>query len=150
MSYRKTLLIVLTILGLLGIVFFVLALEFPKNSSAIFVAGPSFYPELLSGLMVVLSVAGIVSTLRTKEEKTLEIQNIGRYFLVLGIILTWVFLWQRFGYFYVVAFVCDFALLYLFNAEPNSWKKLGKTLLINSIMVAVFYVIFNLLMKVRL
>ena len=151
MSYKKTSLLFLTVIALAGVFFYIRAMSFPGAvQGQITPSGPVFYPQLLSALMVFLSVGGIASTLRKKEDKRLEIPNIGRYVFMLTIICAWVLLWEAYGNFYLIAFFCNGIILYVLNSEPNSTKKAFKILVIDTIIMVLFYIIFKLLMKVPL
>jgi hypothetical protein len=152
MSYKKTSLFFLSAFAVLGVYFYIVAMSFPAGSgTGIAASGPSFYPQLLSALMVVFSLGGIVSTLRKRrEDKLLEIPYFKRFLLVLGLICVWIIVWDKFGCFYLISFICNGILLYVFNNAPNTLKKLRNTLLIDAIIMAVFYLIFKVLMQVPL
>jgi len=148
MSSKKASIATYLVFIVLGIAFFIMARNFPPTSG-LYVSGPSFYPELLSAVMVLAGVVGIAVTLKAKDT-TIELANLHRVFYTFGIIVIWVILWQYTGKFYLISFVGSGVMLWLLNGEPASKKKLGKTLLINCIIIGAFFLVFRVLLKVNL
>lgn len=129
--------------------FFNMAHEFPVNET-IPMSGPSYYPKLLCFFMVIFGMGGILTTARMPKDKYIEIPNIKNILFLVIILAIWAFLWQRFGYFYQIAFLAVGAILFYLNPEPISLKKIRNTVIIDVIIVGIFYIVFNLIMSVRI
>ena len=64
----------------------------------------------------------------------------------------WAFLWEKlgYGYFYLLSYIVSGGLLYFFNDTPRSVKKVINTLVVDAAVVGVYYVLFNVIVQLRL
>ena len=152
MSYKKTTVYSYVILIVLGIGAYYLATKIPYQADRVFAAGPIFYPQMLSGLVVLFSAIGLIMTLRKKEDRVVDFPFPKRYVAVLALLCVWTVLWEIFGrgYFYLITYVVCAGLLYYFNDAPHSVKKVGYTLAVDAIIVGIYYVLFNIIVQLRL
>lgn len=148
MSFKKGTYVVNALIALLALAFLIMAQNFPAALVKLSIQ-PSYYP---TGVAVLLIVACAVSTVETyrKEDKKIEIKNLFRVLMTIGICVAFAVLWRVTGYFYPVSLAATVALMYLLDPRESGLKKLGRVLLYSLILQAAVYLVFTQLMKFKL
>lgn len=149
-GYKKLSIAVAAIIALLQILFFKMTFEIKMPPGGVFTAGPRFYPMLLTGCTFAVCVLSIILTARKKEDKILEIPHINKNLFFIVTAAVWAAVWELTGDFYIISFFCTGLLIHVFNPAPNSPQKWRTTVVADVIITAFVYVIFELLLKIKL
>lgn len=148
MSYKLASYVSLLFFFAIGLAFFLAASAMPDGDG--YDVGPAFFPRIMSILMMATAVIGMVTTWRKSQDSHVEISKPFQLLATIGVAVAFVALWTLTGQFLPLSFLAVAVLLHLLNPQPMSRGKLIKTLTISAIVVAVFYVVFDLLLGLRL
>lgn len=114
--------------------------------------GPYEFPKIIGIALALLCCITIVKALRAQEVKVFRIENLPVVCLFTAATLAIVFIWQRVGNFYICAPVYTLFLLFLFKNEEGRFSR--KNIVVNvvttAVLYALIYLIFWVLMKIRL
>ncbi|WP_434311439.1 tripartite tricarboxylate transporter TctB family protein [Hominifimenecus sp. rT4P-3] len=149
-SKRKLSLAVDGILIVLSVGYFVLSFFIEEGAN--FSLSSSFYPRLLAILIFVLSLISLYAdTLgsRKTETGTVKVGNPGKQGGILLTTILFVLAWQMLGVFYPMVFVTTGVLVWLYNQEPKSMKKLIKTLLVAAAFTLFVILLFGIGLKIE-
>lgn len=82
--------------------------------------GPTYFPNILTGLLVLLCLITLVKTLRDPDPEAREkvtTNNLGFILATLVLVIAFIASWQTLGYFYLNVFVLLTALLTIYRIE---------------------------------
>ncbi|MBU2937749.1 MULTISPECIES: tripartite tricarboxylate transporter TctB family protein [Pacificibacter] len=82
--------------------------------------GPAYFPNILAGLLVILSVMTLVKNLRDKSPKNIEkvtTHNSGYILVTVALMVAFLASWQFLGFFYLNVFVLLTVLMTLYRIE---------------------------------
>lgn len=108
-----------------------------------FVGGPQFYPMAIFGLLIILAIADIASTLRKEDDSVIEIPNLKYLLFTVGMIILWVGMWKLAIGFYPATAICGGVMLYVLNPSPHRKKKLITAAAVDALLVAFLYLVFS-------
>lgn len=108
----------------------------------------STYPLILGGILIVLI---IIDSLQSFKEKAQHIAMTNKLFMIgtIAIISLYIFLWNTFGYFYLLTF---FVLLALLSMYTNQFKVMKMWMINGVISVAAtitIYYVFGVLLHIN-
>lgn len=108
----------------------------------------STYPLILGGILIVLIV---VDSLQSFKEKAQHIAMTNKLFMIgtIAIISLYIFLWNTFGYFYLMTFLVLLALLSMYT---NQFKVMKMWIINGVIAIAVtvtIYYVFGVLLHIN-
>jgi len=151
MSFRTMSLMSLTFTLLVSIFFFYLSFDLPMSTRGM-VIGPGYYPRVVSALMAIASVAGLITNYRNRKTTQIivDIPRPGYFFFVLILAIVFIAIWQMYGHYYMVSGLAILTLLWFLNPEPASPKKALKTALIGGGLLGFVFVIFGIVLQLRL
>lgn len=144
-----------TIVTIIGIVMFVVAQGFEDFNGNNAYISSSYYPSIICCLIVIFGVWGIIEDVVTikqgNSEAKFKIGNTRNLFLVLGAAVFVLMMWQFFSLFYPSIFIAVAVLMYFLRpTQENKMKHIGFCLLISTILLFLFYAIFDLALQVHL
>jgi hypothetical protein len=148
MSYKLASYISLAFFFGVGLLFFLNGQSMPAGSR--FDVGPAYFPSILSVMLMVACLAGLFTTWRRREDRVIDIPHPGRMFATLAVAVTFAVLWQVTGQFFPLAFVAVAALLFMLNPAGTARQKLVTALSISAILITLIYVLFVLVLRMRL
>jgi hypothetical protein len=148
MSYKKGTYVSLLFFAVIGVLFYTSSVALPQPSDGKSI-GPSYFPELISLLLIVFCIISFFTTIK-KNDEHVELSN-PRY-IIFTIILSILFvgLWGILGLFYVVSFVIMTVMIYFYNQAKHSYKKALKSLAISFAITILVYVVFDRLLNFSL
>lgn len=149
MSYKKVSYAALILLILFGIGYFVsinTSATINPKSSAI---GPNYFPNILAGLLIVLSLVSLIQTIRKEDKKII----IPQFKLILfTIVLTVLFFvsWGVFGWFYVQTLIFLTVLFTVYRHRTGKLVHIIATSALTALIVtASIYFLFGRLMVIQ-
>ena len=150
MSYKKATYIANGLIIALGIAFIVMAKNFPDAMVQLTIQ-PSYYPIGISALLILFCVISIVKTATSKQpDKIISFGKTSKVLITIALCILFGILWTLTRSFYLVSFIIVAALMYFLNPQPNSGKKVMKSLAYSLITQLVVYLVFQQLMNFRL
>ena len=150
MSYKKATYIANGLIIALGIAFIVMAKNFPDAMVQLTIQ-PSYYPIGISALLILFCVISIVKTATSKQpDKIISFGKTLKVLITIALCILFGILWTLTRSFYIVSFIIVAALMYFLNPQPNSGKKVMKSLAYSLITQLVVYLVFQQLMNFRL
>jgi hypothetical protein len=148
-SYRKASTVLLSLLILAGIVLIVFAQNIKMIGVRSYVAGPRFYPIMIGVLTVVFCIFSLIEVWRKPDQIT-ELENAQRPLVIFLIMVAWGIFWQTIGNFYLVSAIFAGLMMFYMNPEPISLKKAIKSILQSCIIMLIVYLIFSVILKIRI
>jgi Na+/H+ antiporter NhaD/arsenite permease-like protein len=151
MSEKNVSITTQSITALLSIIFFLMSYKFNDGSTNAYV-GAGYYPMLITGFMALFSITGIFSDLfgKDKDNKNkiglTNVKNAGYVILAMLII---VMSWQ-FDLFYPATFVALAILMISLSIKKKTKKSVIVNIITSFIFTASIYVVFDLLLKVKI
>lgn len=153
MSKRAVSIATQAIIGIIGIIFFIKAYHFPSDSSGNAYIAAGYYPMLVCGLMTLFSVTGIYGELFGKEKENrqqLELGNKKNFIMVVVATVVIAGVWQVFNSFYLIGFLVFGAILLCLKPGKINGRKIGFSYGIAALFIGVLYLLFDILLKIRL
>jgi len=150
MSYRLATLISYVAILALGVVYSISI--FRMKGADMGGIGPKYFPALLAGSLIMLSLAGIIRTVAgQKEDKRIEMPNLAMILATAGATAAFIWLWQMTGRFYLLSFLLIFGLMNLYKPFWKSGiRRLALYALIAALLLLFFHLVFARLMGLRL
>lgn len=151
MSQKKLNLAIPTCLLALDVYYLYTA--FTARKSKLSFIGPYEFPKILGIILAILCIIVLVQTLLShKLSDKVVLKNLGLVGITMGAVFIFIMLWQSVGLFYVWAAVFLLALLFTYRSEDGRFTK---SKIISNLVISVgtslmTYVLFDVLMKVRL
>jgi len=137
-----------SVLLIFGVVFFVAVARFPDTAMRYRAISPSFFPNLLAGAMVVLSVFLGVEGWRGAPARIFDIKaeprDVVRAVLLVGILIAFLFLLKVLG-FAITAFIFTGSVQLLLGE-----KRILRVALFSLTVTALLYIVFVTLLRVPL
>lgn len=146
MSYKKATFMSLAIIVLIGIAYMYAANQI-QHSNKTLTLGPSYFPNILGILLIILCIISFIQTWRKADELT-NLPNFKYILLTLGCIILFVLAWQFIGYFYIFTFLLLFTLTSLYSLKKEIKKKAWIHGVISLASVGVIYLIFNVVLGI--
>lgn len=108
----------------------------------------STYPLILGGILIVLIV---VDSLQSFKEKAQHIAMTNKLFMVgtIVIISLYIFLWNTFGYFYLMTFLVLLALLSMYTNQVKVMKMWVINGVISIAVTVTIYYVFGVLLHIN-
>ncbi len=149
MSSKKASYAALCLIILFGIGYAVSINSAPSGMLASSTLGPSYFPNVLTAILILLCLASLVRTAR-KQETRLRFPNLK--YVLFTIVLTAVFIvcWQKLGSFYPATFVFLFLLIAVYRLEKGWKNAVGIGAAVALGLTAILYVLFALIMNISL
>lgn len=122
------------------------ALSFQIKDSASLNLSPAFYPRLLAAglfLMVLAALYIDIFGAGRSEKRSVEIGSVRKQLSILIATVLFVIVWQELKVFYPAVFVLVLCLVWVYNQESASLRKLGKVALIAAVFTLLIYLIFG-------
>ena len=147
MSYKKGTNMMLLLITLLASTFLFQSFSIKALTSNQPI-GPDFFPKIISILLIISCLISYISTRKRTEGKKVELENFK--FVIYTILATILFvsLWQLLGMFYLCSFLLMLVLLFLFNNNPNFWKRTLISVGVSLLVTLFIYVVFGQLLNV--
>lgn len=143
-SMKKLSIVADIVLLALSVLYF--AMSFQIKDSASLNLSPAFYPRILAAGLFILAVAALYIDIwgaGRAEARSVDIGNIRKQLSILIATVLFVIVWQELKVFYPALFVLVLCLVWVYNQEPASVKKLGKVALIAAAFTLLIYLIFG-------
>lgn len=108
--------------------------------------GPTYFPNILAGLLVVLSLITLVKNFRDSSEKNLSkvTTHNARYILAtIALVIAFLVSWQSFGLFYLNVFVLLTVLMTLYRIEFGIKNSLIVALVTSAATTGFLYGLFG-------
>ncbi|MCM3716500.1 tripartite tricarboxylate transporter TctB family protein [Alkalihalobacillus oceani] len=149
MSYRLATYLSLLFLVGLGGLFIYTSLQFNEGAGGQ-VIGPAFFPQLVSGLLIVMCIISAFTTWRKEKtsEDTLTIPQLKYILFTIAALVIFVALWDLFGLFYLFAFLFLFSLFYVYNRTDSKKKRILKAVGLSIAIGLFIYLVFEKLLNV--
>lgn len=137
----------LLICVVIAVVFFINSMSLPPSPTSK-TMGPSFFPRLISIFLVISCAASFITTYKKKADKKIKLGNMK--LIITTVLATFLFVlaWHLSGLFYPCAFTVLAVLVYIYNQEKHSPKKVLKSCSISLTLVLFVYVVFQRLLNV--
>lgn len=147
MSTKKATYTSLILITLLAIGYLVEAnkLSAANNSSTI---GPSYFPTLLSILLIISCVVSWIQTMN-KDDKKFPLDNLKVIFTTISVTAFYFISWYFIGYFYLNTFIFLMVLLIIYSPKKEIKKNLFINLITSGGILIFIYVLFDLILKIK-
>lgn len=146
MSYKIATYTTLLLIVVLASVFFYIASGFTTLRSNQPVS-PATFPQIVSVLLVVMSIVSFITTRRQKDEKV-ELPNFRYVIYTIIAIIVFTFLWEAFGYFYPLLILLLAVLFYLYDDNSSFKRKILTSIILAFVVGTLIYVVFATLLNV--
>lgn len=150
----KTLNFIMSVVLILGAVGYVLNLHHSASQTIFFASsgvGPTYFPNILAGLLVMLSLVSLVRNLRDSSPKNtarIVTENAGQILATLALTVAFVASWQFLGYFYLNAFVLLTVLLTIYRIEFGFGNSIRVAVGTSAGVTAFLYVLFGNILEI--
>lgn len=144
---------ILILAGLLGIDGYYLFKSFTARKYTMVFIGPYEFPKIIGVGLAILCLIALADTLRRKDDQSpFQIGNLIYVIITIAATCGFLFLWQTFGLFYLLAPLFLLLLFFTYRDEGGRFSK--KNILVNAALTAgcigAIYLFFRLLMNIRL
>ncbi|MGJ8611979.1 MAG: tripartite tricarboxylate transporter TctB family protein [Octadecabacter sp.] len=139
----------MSILLILGGIGYAVNLNISASQAILFGSGgigPAYFPNILAGLLVILSVITLVKNFRDKSPENLAtiVTHNARYILAtLALTIAFLASWQTFGFFYLNVFVLLTVLMTLYRIEFGIKNSLLVGIVTSVLTTAFLYGLFG-------
>lgn len=147
MSYKIASYISFLLFAVIGIWFYSSSLALPPANTPNGI-GPAYFPKVISILMVITCIVGVITTYLKNDERV-QLPKLIYMLPTIVLSILFVIVWSNTGKFYITSFILIFCLLYLFNQDKHSYKKVLKLIVITFIIVLFIFVIFDYLLSIQ-
>lgn len=145
--------IVLVGIMIFGILYGIQALEL-RNARMIITStttlGPGYFPSLLAIILVILCIINIIETYVKKSDEKVEISNFKVLIYSLVVIVLFILSWFNFGYFFINVFLFILVLLLVYRTQKFTTRLVLKNSVIAGGITVSTYIIFKVLLNIRL
>lgn len=150
MSYRiATYVSLLFIIGL-GVLIIGTSMQFstPDNQPV----GPAFFPQVVSVLMILMSIVSIFTTKFQKksEDEKIEVLNASHILFTIVFLIVFTLLWDLLGFSYILSFLFLLGLFYMYNQNSSLKKRITMAVSFSIIMNLFVFLVFEQLLNVVL
>lgn len=143
MSYRKLTYLTSIFFILLSGTFFYSAFQMKESNYGV---GPQYFPQVLSIMLIALCLLDIWIT-RKKDDKKIEIPNLGLIILTIILITSFFIMWSLSGQFYIFAFLFMVISLLLYTPYKRTIKRVLTISIISLVIVFAVYLLFSVAMS---
>lgn len=145
--------IVLVGIMIFGILYGIQALEL-RNARMIITStttlGPGYFPSLLAIILVILCIINIIETYLKKSDEKVEISNLKVLIYSLVVIVLFILSWFNLGYFFINVFFFILILLLVYRTQKFTTRLVLKNSVIAGGITLSTYIIFKVLLNIRL
>jgi hypothetical protein len=140
-SYNRATYVSLLFFIVMGLVFYVSSLSIPKAIASQKI-GPAYFPQIISILLILCCILSFFKT-RKKVDEHIKLPNFRFIIITVILMIIFVVIWSLFESFYITSFAFLGVLIYTYNQEKQSLKKVLISAAISFVLVAFVYVIFE-------
>ncbi len=140
---------IMSIVLIMGAIGYALNLNHSASQAIFFASsgvGPTYFPNVLAGLVVILSIVTLVKNLRdTSDGNTAKITtpNAGYILATFALVVAFLLSWQFLGFFYVNVFILLTVLMTLYRIEFGFKNSLTVALITAVATTGFLYVLFG-------
>lgn len=147
---------IMSIALIMGAIGYALNLNHSASQTIFFASsgvGPTYFPNVLAALVVILSLVTLVKNLRDKSEENCAViltPNAGYILATFALVVAFLLSWQFFGFFYLNAFVLLTVLMTLYRIEFGLKNSLIVGLITSVSTTGFLYVLFGQVLALSL
>jgi len=142
----------LVVIGLLAAACYYLYKSFTAPAYKMVFIGPYEFPKIIGSVLALLCLIVLVQTIIGEENTAFTISNFPLTGVTVAATCGFLFLWQKFGLFYMWGGIYSLLLLFAYRNEGGRFcrKNICLNLMISTSLMVFVYLAFGVLMRIKL